>query len=700
MKKFLFLSLTGLLLAGLSSCSDDLTPDRNTPLEKDMSYFVNIDIRSTESMTRAEDLIGDGALDNYKEENYDPTAEPDFNKGTDDENKVSTIYLIFYDEKGNRVSTSQVRKDNNNNGDEGRDNNENSIYKGVVQVDVTHGSLPPAYVMAFINPITSTSFEINPDFATLDNLEKVTRPRIIDDSGNFAMSKSVYYGHNPNNNNQMERIMATPIEEGQLFKTDQAAQEALNKALDPDSEESDNEKSPVIDIYVERYAAKVNFSIPKDAYTITIKDKTLKFIPEYWAVNAYESETYVTKSFFNSIDPETGEVGGIMSFEDMNKAIGNATEEQKKWFWNSEKNHRCYWAQSPAYYAEKYPRVADDILDKRTGYAAEGGYSLGYYSYNDMVENADHKLISKARKLTGADKDQKYKMIDARENTVSGKSLIKAYEDPAASPKAAIGSVVLVGHYEIEDKEYKDDECFYVMGSVNTSGNAANIYTLYESYDKMLDHFVLTTIPFAYDKEGKKSFFLYDKDNAQFTNEDYKNMFIIEHPKKDVRGELVIDSRFVTIQLNPTWVNDYLNEKGPRIYALINGIYTEITESNINDINQQMLYAAGTAQGFQGGKAYFTIPIKHLGFYRSGNPNAGKNANDKDFKWNEVKSGDFGLVRNHIYTIIVDDIIGLGNGIPDPDDPIVPPTDPEEYYVGARVIVLNWAVVPAQHVTL
>lgn len=113
-----------------------------------------------------------------------------------------------------------------------------------------------------------------------------------------------------------------------------------------------------------------------------------------------------------------------------------------------------------------------------------------------------------------------------------------------------------------------------------------------------------------------------------------------------------------------------------------------------------MLYAAGTVQGFKGGKAYFTIPIKHLGFYRTDNKNKGKNANDKDFDWTAVQSGDFGLVRNHIYSIIVDNINGLGNGIPDPTVPIVPPTDPEEYFIGARVIVLNWAVVPAQHVTL
>ena len=114
-----------------------------------------------------------------------------------------------------------------------------------------------------------------------------------------------------------------------------------------------------------------------------------------------------------------------------------------------------------------------------------------------------------------------------------------------------------------------------------------------------------------------------------------------------------------------------------------------------------MYFQAGTVQGFKGGKAYFTIPIKHLGFYRSTNTdNAGKMGTEKNFNWEKVQSGDFGLVRNHIYTIEVSTIKGLGNGIPNFDDPIVPPTDPEEYFIGARIIVLNWAVVPTQRVEL
>ena len=673
MKKLLILGLAGIFASGLASCTRDADSNGwayGTPLDKDQSFFANINICGTEAMTRAA-LADDAEL---LPDNYDPSQEPSFGEGTTDENKVTTIYLIFYDENGDRVATTQVRKDNQNTAHDGRNDSENSFYSGVVQIDVKHGSLPPAYVMAFVNPITSTNFEINPNFATLTELEKTTRPRIIDDNNNFAMSKSVYYGTNRVTGEKNQRIMATPLGEGKLFTTSEAAKAAMDA-------DTDNNSDAVVDIYVERYAAKVNFSIASDANKgITVDEHTLTFVPEFWAVNAYESNTYITKSFFKP-NEQTGELDAVLTYDEMNDALRGSAA--KAWYWNSPEHHRCYWAQSPAYYMENYPRVADDITDA-VSYAA-GGFALGYYSYNDMVTNADGSLIAKARKLT--DNTDAGRPIYARENTVAGKALIAAYEDPYASPKAAIASVALVGHYELNGKKLDDNEFFYVMG------NATNGYSFFEDDDDMLNYFVRTTIPFAKNANGTQMFFNYN--NMTFTDNTYKKYFKIEHPGLATRGELVIDSRFVTIQLDPSQITD-----NTPLYALIDGEYTQVTTENIDLVNQQMLYAAGTVQGFNGGKAYFTIPIKHLGFYRSDNANKGKNANDKDFDWTEVQSGDFGLVRNHIYSIIVDNINGLGNAIPNPDDPIVPPTDPEEYFIGARIIVLNWAVVPTQHVTL
>ena len=692
MKKTLLFGMAALLLAGISSCSSDdiLVQEPSKPLDKDQTFFANINIRSTESMSRATDpqevTDQDEVIDpNYK---YDPSTDPGFNAGTEQENKVKTIFLIFYDEDGNRVSTTQVRKDNGDQ-DDGRNYSENSLYKGVVQIDVKHGQKVPAYVMCFINPITSMNFEINPSFATLTELQKTTRPMIMDEEESyFAMSKSVYYGINraKPNSSTYEKIIATPIPEGQLFTNLDDARKAVAGTDGADK---------VIDIYVERYAAKVNFLVDNGSNNIqplTIHgaegtgaaDATLKFVPEYWAVNAYESDTYICKSFLNESLTED------MSYEIMNNALGG----DKAWWWNNPDLHRCYWAQTPGYYKQRYPRVADDLTDFEEDETGEG-YALGYYSYNDLVENNTGKLNAKSRPVVLGQQSTIY----ARENTVSGKALRNAYADPMASPKAAVASAILVGHYTIGDKTLTEDETFYIMG------NATNGYTYFKDDDDMIAWFVNTTIRFAKTPTGEL-FYNYGIDKFGFIDSEennvYKDYFIVAHPSKEVRhldeeNPAVVDSRFVTIQLNKEKV---LAEGAPTLYAYLDGKYQAVTEKNFARVNQQMYYQAGSVQGFKGGKAYFNIPIKHLGFYRDENPNANKMGTEKDFKWDQVQSGDFGLVRNHIYTIEVQTIKGLGNGIPNFDDPIVPPTDPNEYFIGARIIVLNWAVVPTQKVDL
>ena len=142
------------------------------------------------SITRAGE---DGTTSSGSNDGYDADDEPKFDKGNDVENAIKSIYLIFYDEDSNRVATTQVMKDNFQTGGGTFDNNtvipsENSIYSGVVQIDIKHGSKQPRYVMCFVNPITSQNFEVNPDFATLDALQQTTKSRIIDASDNFAMS--------------------------------------------------------------------------------------------------------------------------------------------------------------------------------------------------------------------------------------------------------------------------------------------------------------------------------------------------------------------------------------------------------------------------------------------------------------------------------------------------------------------------------
>ena len=453
-------------MAGMTSCSnDDVVVEQPKVLEEDQSFYANIAICSTDAMTRADSNDGnanDTADDTPKYDDgtiYDNTKDPKFDRGTDVENDIKSIFLIFYDADGKRVSTTQVRKDNEAGGTYDTTSPTPSagdvIYSGVVQIDVKHGSQMPAYVMCFVNPITSSNFDINPDFETLESLQATTRPRIIDDNNVFAMSKSVYWGYDPVEDEENQKIVATP-----LFSKESAGYAGgsnnVYQIFNTYEEAANAGGESIVNIYVERYAAKVSLKIESDAttkdITLTSSDYTLKFTPEFWAVNAYESNTYVCKSF-NASD------GSGLSFAQLQEALaGYSNDLTNLWHWNSETLHRCYWAQTPAYYSGEYPRVADDIKDN-----GAGEYALGYYSYQDMVKNANGSLIAKARGITlGQDS-----AIYARENTVSGNALKTAANNPEASAKAAIASAVIVGNYELYDKEIWFDNLRCEVGSLS-----------------------------------------------------------------------------------------------------------------------------------------------------------------------------------------------------------------------------------------
>lgn len=93
-----------------------------------------------------------------------------------------------------------------------------------------------------------------------------------------------------------------------------------------------------------------------------------------------------------------------------------------------------------------------------------------------------------------------------------------------------------------------------------------------------------------------------------------------------------------------------------------------------DDVNAEL--AKNPAQIAKDGYVYYYTPIKHLG--------------------TTGKTGEYGVVRNHVYKVSITAINGFGTPIYDPDKDIIPtrPTD-EETYIAARINVLSWRVVPS-----
>lgn len=98
--------------------------------------------------------------------------------------------------------------------------------------------------------------------------------------------------------------------------------------------------------------------------------------------------------------------------------------------------------------------------------------------------------------------------------------------------------------------------------------------------------------------------------------------------------------------------------------------YQDVTKETLqNSMNGE------PAQIRKDGKAYYFIPIRHLGT-------------------DPKKLGYYGIVRNHVYSINIQNMIGFGTPVFDPSkviDPTIPSNDAT--YLAARINVLSWRVV-------
>ena len=97
--------------------------------------------------------------------------------------------------------------------------------------------------------------------------------------------------------------------------------------------------------------------------------------------------------------------------------------------------------------------------------------------------------------------------------------------------------------------------------------------------------------------------------------------------------------------------------------------FTEVPKSTV-----LAAIEAAKAEIRKGGKAYYYVPIKHLG--------------------NTGEVAEYGIVRNHFYKITLTGIKGFGTPVYNPElviDPTVPTYD--NTYLAARIKVLQWRIV-------
>lgn len=722
----LFAGAAAMLALGLASCSDDKLDNGGSDVaEIDHTMYLNVAISSTNG-------FGSRA---YDDNAYEGGNTPEFEEGEEIESKIGTAYFVFYEEELDASGTGtgkpgkqvgEIAVVSNLTASPVTDDATGSVTKScisVVPVSVRKGDHEPKFVMCYVNPVTPANIQ-NP----IDYIETLTRQEVTTGTGanmRFPMSNSVYYDAKGN------LVRATEIGNGKLYNSEAEAKEEAEK-------NGDNAR---VQIFVERYAAKVKFSVTQtDAaipgYAAGEGDEkfTLKFVPEYWAVNAEGKTSYITKSY--RAQAANGTIlGSNYTLADANKAINTrfttATEgagtlltETNQWLWNNAGLHRSFWGCSPAYYSTQYPEVAGDIDSDNPD-----KYTLIYLT-EEQVRNGEGNPINAVGQTPA-------KLIEYVRETTTGTVGLNS-----KNPAAAVPSIALYGKYTITPTTtgataLPANTSFYTYMK-NSDGNA-NIYfdvvsnatdadgaaignSAVTGGTSMLRRFI-NQLSVLVKRTGEGT----TEDPYVFTQFDPSKTpdlqylvsnLTIKRPvdavlNTGVTGEAVEDqvklaARRRTIQLNAAPTQSQTDAAGFTLCYASGNSYVPVTTDNLTDVNKIISQNVGYADYYNQASAYFNIPIKHLGWYRKGNLNrTGKTENgattytdNTTINWNNVMVGDFGLVRNHVYSINVTTIKGLGTAIADPDDPTVPPAETTDYFVAYRLNILNWAIVPTQNVEL
>lgn len=637
--KFLF-GAAALSMGVFASCSSDEPVKGPDVVEVDQTRYLSVQISSPSETSRG------------------------FDQGTANESKVDRLDFIFYDAAGNPTSTPQTftrtgldGEFDNNNGGGYEEGNVIKIWTSVVPVNMTQGQNLPAQLICLVNA-TAERFNVIKGM-TLDQLrdEEVA---YFNNGEDFLMSNSVYFGQDVLTGQANQRLCATPINaNSQLYGTPEEAEDAIKNAANEDAD-----KDALVNVYVERLASKVGFTMGADAvkpYTLQNGEGegtvSLTFVPDYWFMNATANENYVTKRY--------GVVEGTTivmkpTFAQVNAVLWNG--------WNDAPRHRSYWACSPSYYDATYPLVSDQVNDLEDG-TEETVYSVKYYSFNEVKAEAAKTGIAKqalaptdgAFAITNTG-DAATGYIYARETTTSINNINNINE---GNPAASVAAAVLVGHYTVGGAT--ESSTFYVD---RNAGEGGTYYATAEGARKTL---------------ADRQFIVFQDANGQTAAP--ANTFVVKHPDAATRAKLAngnIAGRLVTIQI------ETLPETA--VYYWNGTAYVAVTAANLAEVNAQLV-SVGYMDMFNNGRAFFSVPIRHLNFQTSSYA-------DGKYNWGELKVGELGLVRNHLYQLTVSSIAGLGTGLRSDDQPIVPAKDEVNQYIAMRLNILAWNIVPSWSVDL
>jgi hypothetical protein len=124
-------------------------------------------------------------------------------------------------------------------------------------------------------------------------------------------------------------------------------------------------------------------------------------------------------------------------------------------------------------------------------------------------------------------------------------------------------------------------------------------------------------------------------------------------------------------------------------YEESNAVWTNKAGETVTaaEVNNQLAQfnEMNEAIGYKGGDMYYYIPIEHL--------NNAANTTNSYGQITGAPEGKYGVVRNHWYQLTITGVSNIGQGVWEPDEPIVPNPGDNLYTLSAKVNVLAWKIV-------
>lgn len=679
-----FMGISGAL--ALTACSsDDIISDlpSGEPTESS-SRFMTVRIRNVDSSTRAGGDQTNG-----------------FEEGLDYENAVSSVRFYFFNEKGDPYIVSYtglnyfdckeitVSKDENDGPIINMPNEEKQLEAMIVLTSTDPSeNFSGIKAMAAVvnNHLISDNLGIKN--MSLSELKAVTGDyRIINlntgsNKGQFVMTSSSF-GASPKDGKTLDYGCETEVDASRHIKN--TSEEAL--------------ASPV-EIFVERLVAKVRVTAD---WKSEMNPKKVKFNGQEYAAIPLKSKVNGTISPITIKVNENGseaekqiyllfngwDLSATVDESYLFKKVNTEANWNFGWDWNAPTNHRSYWATN----TPKFSTAADasnaknfiihkhkDAQNNKVGSKLYDPSNSSHITYDGTslycLENAGEVFDNGSKPAYDPD-------VTTRNRTVayiSGKLVILDDERVSVPNATEITYAEWGGEnytendlvkamfrpsqntlYVREAKPYKTDYRKDEDGNVfiNPSTNEPEIIKEYYNYPAIS---VANVELVSAEAAGKA-------DNDSENSKRYLSFIILKDQinVEDKVLEKVSEAAGADVKL---YKKIGSNDQGDQ--------FEPISRENANDF----LTSVPGAKVWRNGDVYYYTDLRHLGA--------------------DGQTGLYGVVRNHIYEVVINSVYGLGTPVLNPNDgegfedfpidPQKPGTD--AYYLGARINILSWRVVP------